>query len=299
MKKLLCLLTFIFCLNLNAKILENVDVFPQNKIPGKGADKAETFEEKNGERSKWTNVSVPKIDFYLTDSAEKSGLVILCPGGGYGYLGYSTCKSYAEFLVQNGISAAVLRYRVPNNRQGALQDIQRSIRLSRSKFEELNIDPNKICVMGFSAGGHLAAMASTSYKTNSYEKIDNVDEISAKPDLSVLIYPAYLAVPISKESPKGEENFSDRFKLYEEIKPDENSPKAFIMVTENDRWISSAIAYYLALKNFKISAELHIYSGGGHGFKIGTRQNETFANWHETLLVWLKHNDMPAVSQKK
>ena len=201
------------------------------------------------------------------------GLVIICPGGGYSNLWsvwYEGTK-IAKLLNGRGISAAVLEYRVPNNFDGALMDAQRAIRIVRANAARWNISPDKIAIMGFSAGASLSARASTNFKKNAYEPLDAIDKLSSRPDYTVLIYPAYCSQPekdrrMTKAENK-EQDYSKKYAIADWNVVDKDTPPAFITQSQFDPYVDASIAYYLALKKFGVPAELHMLSKGKHGDK--------------------------------
>jgi acetyl esterase/lipase len=156
-----------------------------------------------------------------------------------------------------------------------LQDAQRTLGLVRMHAAEWGIDPRRIGVLGFSAGGHLAAAISTHYDERLYDPIDDADKLSCRPDFAVVIYPGYLALE--------KENFAPN----PEIKPTENTPPTFIVQTEDDPvHVENALVYYQELKNAKVPAELHIYAQGGHGYGL-RRTALPVTAWPVSLDTWL------------
>lgn len=226
--------------------------------------------------------------------------VIICPGGGYAHLaidkeGYKVAK----WLNALGITALVLKYRLPSDAimkdksMGPLQDVQEAMRYVRRHAKEWNIQENKIGILGFSAGGHLASTLSTHYNDVVYKVTDSV---SAKPDFSILIYPVIsmengithqgsrtnlLGSSLSIEMIN---NFSNEKKI------DASTPKTFIVHATDDQSVpvENSINYYLELKKNKISAEMHLYEKGGHGFGLG--REDTSLYWTEQCENWLKSN---------
>jgi acetyl esterase/lipase len=173
----------------------------------------------------------------------------------------------------------LLKYRVPvragRERYAApLQDAQRAIGMVRSRAKDWGIDPKRIGILGFSAGGHLAAVASTNFAERTYPTVDAADAESCRPDFTILIYPAYLAE-------KG-----DPTKLVPEVKITAETPPAFIAMTEDDA-AESAIAYFIALRHAKIPAELHLYPKGGHGYGLRPSPNEV-SHWPDRAAEWMK-----------
>jgi acetyl esterase/lipase len=230
------------------------------------------------------NVSTPTLTVYSPDPAIATGAaVMVCPGGGYNILamdleGTEVC----EWLNSIGVTAVLLKYRVPA-REGrprhaaALQDAQRALGLVRSRAEELGIDPRRIGVLGFSAGGHLAAMLSNHFDPRTYPVVDAADAISCRPDFAVLLYPGYLVAE------KRSIQLSPDFRLKDGI-----TPPTFLAMTQDDRvGVENVLAYYGALKDANIPAELHLYPSGGHGYGL-RRTNDTVTTWPERVADWMK-----------
>ncbi len=213
-------------------------------MPGEPAGQPESFDAgKEPSNIHITNVGEPTLTPYLLERRDRPvPLVIVCPGGGYRILSFNKeGTEVAQWLNRIGVSALVLKYRVPDNREGALLDARRAVRLAREKAEEWNIDPHRVGMLGFSAGGHLAAACSHS---------------PDRPDFAVLVYPAYLS--------KG-----DGIDLVDEIRPDAQTPPAFIIQAQDDtRFYRSSLAYAAALDRAGVPVELHLFAKGGHGFGL-------------------------------
>jgi len=271
MKKILCaaLLAAFFC----AAYAENevVKIWDGVKMPGTATDKPE----KALSPEVCTNVSVPRLTLFLVKGDKPAAAVLVCPGGGY----TNVCFGYegdeiAKWLNSIGVSAAVLKYRTPANREGAFADAQRALRLMRFNAAKWNIDPARIGMLGFSAGGHLTAQTSTGYDIQAYAPQDAADKLSARPDFSVLVYPAYLYADAN-------------YTLSPEIKVDKNTPPAFITQAQDDvKYFDSSIAYYLALKKAGVKADLHLFADGGHGHGI-RRNKEPMKDWEELCGQWI------------
>ncbi len=234
------------------------------------------------------SVKNPVLDLYLLNSDKPKGFVIVCPGGAYGCLcvGYEG-ERIAKKLNENGFSAAVLKYRVPNNFDGALMDAQRAIRLARANAKQWNIKPDKIAIMGFSAGASLSARASTNFDKKLYEPLDDIDKLSARPDLTCLIYPAYCSQPekdrrFNKGGAKDGDSYDVRYKIAEWNVVGKDTPPAFITQTQFDPYVDASIAYYLALKEAKVPAQLHMMPKGQHGYQ----DKKVF----EMYVDWLRNN---------
>ncbi len=223
-----------------------------------------------------TDITRPSITVYSAKSSSPVPAVMVCPGGGYGILAINLeGTEIAEWLNSIGVTAVILKYTVPNNRNAALQDAQRAMGLIRFHSKEWNINPDQLGVIGFSAGGHLAACLSNNDHGRTYEPVDEADQLSSRPDFTMLIYPAYL----------GDANY----KLSPEVKVTTNTPPAFIVQAQNDRkYINSSIAYYLALKKQNIPAELHLFPDGGHGFGLRPSDKDA-SHWPELAERWLKN----------
>ncbi|MGA2245343.1 MAG: alpha/beta hydrolase [Verrucomicrobiota bacterium] len=227
-----------------------------------------------------TNVSQPAITLYRPSKSQANGAaVVVCPGGGYSILamdleGTEICK----WLNSIGVTGVLLKYRVPErpgdpNHILPLQDAQRALGLVRFHAKEWNLDPKRIGVMGFSAGGHLTANLSNNFDRRAYEPVDDADQVSCRPDFSMPIYPAYL-VKNTQLSP--------------ELKVSSNSPPTFLIQTEDDGIrIENSLFYYLALKDAKVPVEMHLYSNGGHGY--GLRPSDKLVSgWPKRAEEWLR-----------
>lgn len=209
-----------------------------------------------------SGVSDPTITIYpASDEVATGAAIVVCPGGGYEILAYDLeGDEICQWLNEIGVTAVLLKYRVPRRtglekHTAPLQDVQRAISLVRSKAEELNLDPQRIGVMGFSAGAHLAAMASTSYDKRTYPEVDAADKVSCKPDFCLLVYPAYLDGP--------------NFTIAPELKVTAQTPPTMLVQTEDDKsYINSSLFYYYALKEAGVPATMHLYSKGGHGYGL-------------------------------
>jgi acetyl esterase/lipase len=276
MKKICLLLILFSTFSLSAK--ENILIWPKGYIkgvPNKPIEKVHPPRTSGIIAKRITDVPLPNVDFYATKETGARPLVIICPGGGYSGLAVGHEGSeVASYLNSNGFHAAVLKYRVPKQREAALNDAQRTIRLLRHHAKEWNINPKKIGIMGFSAGGHLAASASVRHAEPTYKHIDEIDRISARPDFTILVYPAYM-ITDGKLSP--------------EFQIDETTPPALLIHADNDRHSSAgSLAYALALKQFKTTCEVHIFALGGHGFGIRNRGFEIDL-WPALMLDWLNN----------
>jgi acetyl esterase/lipase len=251
-----------------------VTLWPEGKMPGKGA--AATEQEVAGKSDGFhriTNISKPTLTLYPAKKSDTPRpAVIVCPGGGYSYLVVDKEGSeIAGWLNDNGISALVLKYRVPNNREGALQDVQRAISITRSRAAEWNIDPNHIGVIGFSAGGNLACKASNLFDQRAYEPIEEADRQSCRPDFAILVYPAYL-----DKDGKVASDLNLRAKI----------PPTLIVHTEDDkRFVVGSKLYHAALDEAKIDNKLLLYPSGGHGYALHCTKDAKV--WPKEAIEWL------------
>ncbi|HLP04232.1 MAG TPA: alpha/beta hydrolase [Paludibacter sp.] len=246
----------------------------------------------------------PCLYFYPAPEAKATGTaVIICPGGAYGGLAIKhEGEQVAKWLNSLGISAFVLKYRLPddsimeNKTIGPMQDGQRAIRLVRSHAKEWGINPAKIGIMGFSAGGHLASTLSTHYNEKVYESDDLT---SARPDFSVLIYPVISMngdithwgsrINLLGNSPTAElvKHFSN------ELQVNAETPPAFMVHSFDDDAVAvqNSINYALALHKFQITCELHLYPSGKHGYGMGKSTN-TESFWTEACRKWFETKDL-------
>jgi acetyl esterase/lipase len=225
------------------------------------------------------NVSKPTITIMRPKAEIDNGAaVVIAPGGGYTILAWEhEGTQVGEWLNSIGVTAVVLKYRVPkraDNSLAAAQDAQRAIGLVRSKAKEWKLDENRIGMLGFSAGGHLTAWVSTNYDKRSYDPVDEADKVSCKPDFSVMIYPGGLLEKDGTMKP--------------EIKITKDTPASFIAVAYDDKGcFDSCMSLVKSLKANNVSAELHVYSTGGHGFGMKP-SDKPFATWPKSCGDWMK-----------
>lgn len=254
---------------------QTIDVWTEGKMPGKGADEPEAEMPAKGDNvQRITSTSRPTLLLYPAKS-KNAPAVIVCPGGGYNYVTYNKEGiEVAEWLNSLGITALVLKYRTPKNREGAFQDLQRSLSLVRANAKKWNINPKKIGVIGFSAGGHLAAKASNLFEDRSYSPIDAVDKKSARPDFVILVYPAYL----ERDG-----------KIAPELNLKAKIPPTLIVHNEDDKnFIAGSKIYKAALDAEKIKNTFLLYKSGGHGY--GLRSDKDAGAWTKDAAEWLKKN---------
>ena len=232
------------------------------------------------------NVSNPSITLYPVSPNVSNGTAILvCPGGGYNILAYEhEGTEVCQWLNQIGVTGIILKYRVPRrtNREkhaAPLQDAQRAMGIIRKRADDWGIDPKKIGILGFSAGGNLAMMALTNFEKRTYSKIDQADEFSCRPDFGILIYPAYLVDRVNRNS------------LFPEIRITKRTPPCFFAHTGDDPVPAegSVLAYLELEKLGIIGNELHVYPYGGHGYGIRDKGNPV-SRWPDRAEEWLRSN---------
>ncbi len=243
----------------------------------------------------WTyvrNVSQPTLTVYSPTGDNTGAAVVVFPGGGYQILaidleGTEVC----DWLTSRGITCVLLKYRVPNSGPSwdqvcgcdrstrssmPLEDAQRTISLVRFHAAEWRINPQKVGVLGFSAGGHLVAAVSTHFDRRAYARVDAADGESCRPDFAVAIYPGHLFDPHTRA-------------LNPEIRVTRDTPPTFLLQAQNDSvdGVTNSLVYYAALKNAGVPAELHLYSTGGHAFGL-RRTADPITEWPQLVEQWLR-----------
>jgi len=233
-----------------------------------------------------TNVTKPSITIYRPARDKDTGTAMLiCPGGGYWNLFWQIeGEEVAEWLNSLGITGIILKYRVPRRpdepkglpARRPLQDAQRAVSLVRSKAKELGINPDRIGIVGFSAGGHLAIATATNFEKRTYEAIDDIDKISCRPDFAIPVYSGYLKAP-------------DKNELADGLRVPKNTPPVLLVHGDEDIISDPAnsVVMYLALKKAGASAELHIYSKSTHDFGV-RKVDAPCAAWTDACAKWLR-----------
>ncbi|MEW5977003.1 MAG: alpha/beta hydrolase [Acidobacteriota bacterium] len=269
-----------------------LNVWP-GQVPGDygtiGAERVRAPSESPTKDAKWiTNVTKPTITVFQPKKEKNSGAaVLICPGGGYWNLAWDLeGEEVAAWLNTVGVTGVVLKYRVPRRpgqpeplpAPGPLLDAQRALSLVRSHAGDWGIDPKRIGVMGFSAGGHLAVMTATYFDRRAYQAIDEIDQASCRPDFGVAVYPGYL-VPTD----------GDQDVLGSYIRIPEETPPIFLVHASDDSMAASdnSVAMYLALKRSGVPTEMHLYAAGGHGFGV-RRSDRPCTTWTERFVAWLQ-----------
>jgi acetyl esterase/lipase len=254
------------------------------------------------DRSYYASVTDPEIKVYLAPKAVTSGTaVIICPGGGYTRLAFGhEGVDIAEWFNSNGITAIILKYRLPSDSImadksiGPLQDAQEAIRIVRRRSQEWGIDPSRIGIMGFSAGGHLASTLATHFNEKVYEPADNV---SARPDFAILIYPVIsLTKPMTHNGTRSSLLGNDpdttavvHFSNQYQVTPE--TPQVFLVHSSDDKAVpvANSLDFYKALVINKVPAEMHIFQQGGHGYGLAVGK-KTESQWPDLCINWLKAN---------
>jgi acetyl esterase/lipase len=275
-------------------------LWPQGVPNGKeNPNYREVTQMQDGNKPRVSRVTDPELLVYLAPQEIATGAaVVICPGGGYGVLaidheGYDI----ARWLNSMGIAGVILKYRLPSDEImndksiGPLQDVQEAIRTVRRNATEWKLNPDKIGIMGFSAGGHLAGTASTLYRERVYS---TKDDVSARPDFSILIYGVLsmqdgITHKGSQRNLLGEnpsQEMKDKFS--NELRVDASTPPAFLVHSADDNAVpvANSILYYQALTRAGVPGELHIYESGRHGYGLAPNGSSE-SLWPEACRAWL------------
>ncbi|WBL22954.1 alpha/beta hydrolase [Zunongwangia sp. HRR-M8] len=300
--RILSILFLFLSLSLSAQI-QTLPLWPENEMPN--YQKSSEKEEINDGDVVWiSKVQQPTLEVYLPVKQTATGqAVLICPGGGYAGLAYDwEGTQIAKFLNTKGIAAGVLKYRLPGsasvkeNFKAPLQDAQRGIRMFRANASAWNIDKNKVGVMGFSAGGHLASTLGTHFQDAFYSAIDSTDSEEIRPDFMVLIYPVISMDPAithqgSHDNLLGKSPGKELEKQFSnELQVNENTPTTFILHASDDGSVpvANSLRMYSALQKNGVKTEMHIYPEGGHGFSLANGMYY-LENWSERLTDWLRN----------
>jgi acetyl esterase/lipase len=263
-------------------------LWPDGLPPGAKAGPAERVAqlEKENDPERIAYVAEPTLTLYRPAAEKANGCaVVVCPGGGYNILAWNKeGLEIADWFNTFGVTAAVLKYRVPRRdldqpHVEPLQDAQRAIRMVRQHAEEWKVDPQRVGVLGFSAGGHLTVMTGTQWDRPAYEPRDAVDKLNCRPDFLMPIYVAYLG-----------EKYDDRqeTRLSPLVRITKETPPTFMAVTHDDayRGVQSALLL-VELKKAGVPAELHVYTKGGHGYGLRPTGNPV-SNWPQRAEEWMR-----------
>lgn len=267
----------------HAAPLEPIPLWPA-EVPGEADLKlpAEAIELKGDYQIEiMSNVSQPTLTMFPAEQPNGAAVLVL-PGGGYNILAYShEGTEVCEWLNSLGITAGLLKYRVPRREnlekhEAPLQDVQRAIGMMRTRAEEWKIASDRIGILGFSAGGHLAAMGLTSDGTRSYEADPKFDAVDCVPNFAVLVYPAYLT------------DEKDPDKLSPEVVVTEKTGPTFLVVAHDDsKFVEGSARFYIEMKRKERPCELHIFAKGGHGFGFKNTKEE-IQQWPALAAKWME-----------
>ncbi len=235
---------------------------------------------------RWTGVSSPAIDVYLPPKSKRNGTgVVVCPGGGFHILALDLeGTEVAQWLNRLGIAAFVLRYRVPTSGQadpvlGPAIDAQRALRTVRHNAPAWGLRPDRLGVLGFSAGGKTAAAASSRAGKPLYDDTDPIDRISCKPDFTILVYPAWLA--------------DDRGNVLPEVAVGKDFPPTFLVHAADDPIPARhSIALFQALQSQSVPSELHVFETGGHGYGLRPQASQPVTTWPARAEDWMRRRGL-------
>jgi acetyl esterase/lipase len=230
------------------------------------------------------NVSRPTMTVYSPKGTNTGVAVVVFPGGGYQCLAIDLeGTEICDWLASRGITAVLLKYRAPTPRLGryresllALEDAQRTVGLVRFHAAQWHVDPQKIGVIGFSAGGHLVTAISTHFDKRSYPAVDAADKQSCRPDFAIALYPGHLW------------ERDQNLRLNPNVPVTSNTPPAFLLQAQNDPVdnVNNSLAYYIALKRAQVSVEMHLYAQGGHAYGL-RRTKFPITEWPQLVEKWL------------
>jgi acetyl esterase/lipase len=294
------ILKLILILTMNVKAQQTIPLYDSPIPNSKPSSDVEKTEQRDG-ITIISKISIPTLAIYLPSHEKASGTaVIICPGGGYWVNAYShEGTDVARRFNEMGIAAFVLKYRLPDDATmiqreiGPLQDAQQAIITVRKRSVEWGIRPDQIGIMGFSAGGHLAATAGTHFKE---AMIENPNNISLRPDFLILIYPVIsfqesIGHTGSRDQLIGKNPTKDKIDFYSnELQVGKDTPPAFLVHASDDSGVNpeNSVVFYQQLLKFKVPAELHLYQRGEHGF--GMNNKMTSDQWMDRCEAWITAN---------
>jgi acetyl esterase/lipase len=301
MKTILCLTGLFFFQMIHAQDI-TLPLWPAGKIPNyQKTDEVEKAESTDIVRI--SKVQSPEIAIFLPSKKNATGqAVIICPGGGYAYLSYNwEGTDVAKLLNAKGITAIVLKYRLPNSKSNItphltpLMDAKRAIRIVRSNSDKWGIKKNNIGIMGFSAGGHLASTLATHFDDGDKSSKDSIEQQSSRPDFAVLVYPVIsmdkkITHMGSHNNLIGEAADSGLTNLYSnELQVTRQTPPTFLLHATDDKAVpvENSLRFYQALKDNGVPVEMHIFPTGGHGFGLGLGKGE-LETWTNLLVQWMR-----------
>jgi len=290
-------LALLLMISLNTQAQKIINLYPGTIPNSMKSDVKET--ESTSPPGMFLGVTKPTLEVCLPEKGKSTGAaVVICPGGGYAVVVYQAegIRTGKEFA-KNGVAAFVLKYRLPSDSTmndktiGPLQDAQQAIKVVRENAAQWGIDPNKVGIMGFSAGGHLASTEATHYRN---ALIENDDSTSLRPDFQIEVYPVismqdsltHLGSRTNLLGKNPSKEVIDEFS--NELHVDANTPPAYITQAGDDKTVDvdNSIVYYEALRHHKVAAELHLYPHGGHGFVLFEKTED----WMAPIFKWMRNS---------
>lgn len=280
-----------------------IPLWPKDKIPNRIESGEKEVHTQGEDLLRISKVQEPTIEVYLPAKKNANGQAMLIfPGGGYQILAYDwEGTDIAKFLNGKGIAGIVVKYRLPSSESQKdkhlvpLIDAQRAMRMLRSKAKDFNIDANKIGILGFSAGGHLASTLGTHFNEKVYDPIDEIDQQSARPDFMALGYAvisfkqmfAHQGSKKKLSGDKAEPSIIEYFSNEEQVT--EETPPTFLFHAADDAGVpvENSLAFFKACKDKGVPATMHIYPTGGHGFSLA-RDNKHLRGWTERMFEWME-----------
>jgi acetyl esterase/lipase len=244
----------------------------------------------------------PSLTIYLPEKEKATGAaVVIFPGGGYGHLAMDhEGHQIAQWLNSIGVAGFIVKYRHRNSGAGyghpaPIQDAQRAIRMVRYRAKQWGVDPGRIGIIGFSAGGHLASTAGTHFNTRYSKPVDETDRCSARPDFMILMYPVisftewytHKGSMVNLLGKNPDKDLMENFSNEKQVTPE--TPPTFLVHADDDKVVpaENSVAFYLALRKAKVPAEMHIYEKGGHGFGPGIGKGSC-SSWMARCADWMK-----------
>ncbi len=295
MKTLKIIFALLFVFSLNATAQEIINLYP-----GAVPNSKQSYVKETERSGMYAGVTKPTLQIFLPEKEKSTGAaVVICPGGGYAVVVYQaegvrTAKEFAK----NGVAAFVLKYRLPSDSTmidktiGPLQDAQQAIKDVRENASKWGIDTNKVGIMGFSAGGHVASTEATHYRK---AFIENKDNINLRPDFQILVYPVismldsltHMGSRTNLLGPNPSKKLIDEYSS--ELQVDDNTPPAYITQAGDDKVVTvdNSIVYYEALRHHNVSAELHLYPHGNHGFVLKLKTED----WMACIFKWMRNSN--------
>ncbi|EDY84767.1 hypothetical protein VDG1235_4400 [Verrucomicrobiia bacterium DG1235] len=299
----------LFPMTVFAALPENPTTLPlwQNTPPNHKESGAKELREVDDNFVRITKVQTPTIEIRLPSAGNATGrAVVICPGGGYGILAYDwEGTDTANLLNAHGIAAIILKYRLPDDdsniepRLSPLLDAKRAMRLARFNAKDWGFDADKIGIIGFSAGGHLASTAGTQFDLGNPDADDPVDRVSSRPDFMALIYPvismkAGVVHNGSRENLIGKNPTNELLELYSsELQVTKNTPPTFLVHSSDDEAVpvQNSLLFYDALLANDIETEMHLYPYGGHGYSLAIGRGR-LEDWPKRYVEWIKELEL-------